>query len=118
MRETLRMNLGEGNSDTNSPDGGSSDISGEMKQRRVDGRDGSWSHSGRRDHNGFNGCWTVMWKTIGKTTTLVLFLDSLSPKTYVSSCWASLWRTQFGRGYGPVARQTTNTTNTTNTATY
>jgi hypothetical protein len=35
-----------------------------------------------------------MWKANGKTTTLKLFLDSLSPKN-----------TQFGRGYGPVERQ-------------
>jgi hypothetical protein len=35
-----------------------------------------------------------MWKANGKTTTLGLFLDSLFAKT------------QFGRGYGPVARQT------------
>jgi hypothetical protein len=34
-----------------------------------------------------------MWKASGKATTLILFLDSLFPK--------------FGRGYGPVARQTT-----------
>jgi hypothetical protein len=38
-----------------------------------------------------------MWKTNGKTTTLKLFLDSLSPKNR---------ETQFGRGYGPAARQT------------
>jgi hypothetical protein len=29
---------------------------------------------------GFNGCCTAMWKANGKTTTLQLFLDSLSPK--------------------------------------
>jgi hypothetical protein len=29
----------------------------------------------------FNGCCTVMWKANGKTTTLQLYLDSLSPKT-------------------------------------
>jgi hypothetical protein len=28
----------------------------------------------------FNGCCTVMWKANGTTTTLQLFLDSLSPK--------------------------------------
>jgi hypothetical protein len=36
MREKLRKNLGEGNSDTNSPDDGSSDISSDMKHRTVD----------------------------------------------------------------------------------
>jgi hypothetical protein len=77
-------NLGEGNSDTNSPDAGSSDISRDMKHRAVDGRDGSWSHSSRRDHSGFNGCCTAMWKANGKTTTLILFLDSLSPKIEVT----------------------------------
>jgi hypothetical protein len=71
--EAKKKNLREGNSDTNSPDAGSSD-------RTVDGRDGSWSHSSRRDHSGFNGCGTAMWKANGKTTTLVLFLDSLFPK--------------------------------------
>jgi hypothetical protein len=34
-----------------------------------------------------------MWKANGKTTTLQLFLDSLSKNT------------QIGRGYGPVERQ-------------
>jgi hypothetical protein len=34
-----------------------------------------------RDHSGFNGCCTAMWKANGKTTTLQLLLDSLSPKT-------------------------------------
>jgi hypothetical protein len=37
----LRKNQGEGNSDTNSPDAGSSDTSSDMKHRTVDGRDGS-----------------------------------------------------------------------------
>jgi hypothetical protein len=46
----------------------------------VDGWDGSWSHSSRRDHSGFNGSCTAMWKANGKTTTLQLFPDSLSPK--------------------------------------
>jgi hypothetical protein len=32
------------------------------------------------DHSGFNGCCTAMWKANGKTTTLQLFLDNLSPK--------------------------------------
>jgi hypothetical protein len=52
-----------------------------------------------------------MWKANGKTTTLQLFLDSLSPKTEEHIIGGkiggrTLWRTQFGRGYGPVARQT------------
>jgi hypothetical protein len=37
MREELRITLGEGDSDTNSPDAGSSDISSDMKHRTVDG---------------------------------------------------------------------------------
>jgi hypothetical protein len=43
-----------------------------------------------------------MWKANGKPTTLKLFLDLLSPKTEKHI----IERTQFGRGYGPVARQT------------
>jgi hypothetical protein len=39
-----------------------------------------------------------MWKANGKTTTLQLFLDSLS--------LSKNRETQFGRDYGPVARQT------------
>jgi hypothetical protein len=39
------------------------------------------SHSSRRDRSGFNGCCTAMWKANGKTTTLQLFLDSLSPNS-------------------------------------
>jgi hypothetical protein len=34
----------------------------------------------------FNGCYTAMWKANGKTTTLQLFLDSLSAKL-----WKRLW---------------------------
>jgi hypothetical protein len=82
MREEPRKNLGEGNSNTISPDAGSSDISSDMKHITVDVRDGSWSHSRRRDHSGFNGCCTAMWKANGKTTTLVLFLDSLFPNVW------------------------------------
>jgi hypothetical protein len=66
-----------------------------------------------------------MWKVSGKTTTLQLFLDSLSPKNKTKEgqlddlketrrYWKlkeeaqdrTLWRTQFGRSYGPVAKQT------------
>jgi hypothetical protein len=47
-----------------------------MKDRTVDGWDCSWSHSSRRDHSGFNGCCTAMWKANGKITTLQLFLDT------------------------------------------
>jgi hypothetical protein len=54
------------------------------------------------DHSGFNGCCTAMWKANGKPTTLKLFLDSLSPKTEKHI----IERTQCGRCYGPVARQT------------
>jgi hypothetical protein len=70
-----------------------------------------------------------MWRANGKTNTLILFLDSVFPKTEVMCetllpendlkearrYWKlkeeaqdrTLWRTQFGRDYGPVARQTT-----------
>jgi hypothetical protein len=37
MRKKLRITLGEGNCDKNSPDVGSSDISSDMKHRTVDG---------------------------------------------------------------------------------
>jgi hypothetical protein len=57
-----------------------------MKHRTADVGDGSWSHNSRRDHSGFNGCCTAMWKANGKTTPLVLFLDSLFPKV-----WKRLW---------------------------
>jgi hypothetical protein len=85
MRKEAKKYL-EGNSDTNSPDAGSSDISSDMKHRTVDGRDGSYSHSSRRHHSGFNSCCTAMWKANGKTNTLVLFLDGLFPKV-----WKKLW---------------------------
>jgi hypothetical protein len=82
MREEakVRKSLGEGNSDTNSPDAGSSDISSDMKHRTVDGRDVSWSRKSRRDHSGFNGCCTAMCQASGETKKLVLFLDSSFPK--------------------------------------
>jgi hypothetical protein len=69
-----------------------------------------------------------MWKANGKTTTLLLFLDSLFQKQRQmpnARCFLwrqekkryyklkeealdhTLWRTHFGRGYGPVVRQTT-----------
>jgi hypothetical protein len=41
-----------------------------------------------------------MWKANEKATALILFLDSLFPKNREK-------KTQFGRGYGPVARQIT-----------
>jgi hypothetical protein len=31
--------------------------------------------------SGLNGCCTAMWKANGNTTTLLLFLDNLFPKT-------------------------------------
>jgi hypothetical protein len=53
-----------------------------------------------------------MWKANGKTTTIQLFLDSLSPKTEICEMLPleikklkeeaqdrTLWRTQSGRGY-------------------
>jgi hypothetical protein len=79
-----------------------------------------------------------MWKANGNTTTLLLFLDSLFPKTEINMRDASsgegrrrrkllddpkerrgyshlkeevldrtMWRAHFGRGFGPVVRQTT-----------
>jgi hypothetical protein len=68
-----------------------------------------------------------MWKANGKTTTLLLFLDSLFQKQRQMRDASSgdlkekrrywklkeealdrtLWRTRFGRGYGPVFRQIT-----------
>ena len=44
---------------------------------------GSSLYSNRHDQSGWNGCCTEMWKANGKTTTLSLFLDSLSPKTEI-----------------------------------
>ena len=38
-------------------------------------------YSNRRDQSVLNGCCTAMWKANGKTTILLLFLDSLFPKT-------------------------------------
>jgi hypothetical protein len=58
-------------------------MSSDMKHRTMDGQDGSWSHNSRQDHSGFNGCCTMIWKANGKTTTLVLFLDSLFPKVWI-----------------------------------
>jgi hypothetical protein len=78
MREEAKDNPRKRNSDTDSPDAGSSDISSDMKHRTVEDRDDSLSHSSRRDNDGFNGCCTAMWKATGKIATLVLFLDSLS----------------------------------------
>jgi len=84
-----------------------------------------------------NGCGTAMWKANGKTTTLLPFLDSLFPKTEIHMQDASsgdktnwkkrddlkerrgyshlkeealdhtMWTARFGRGFGPVVRQTT-----------
>jgi hypothetical protein len=47
-----------------------------------------------------------MWKANGKTNTLQLFLDSLSPKTE-KHIIERIERTQFGRGYGPVVQTNT-----------
>jgi hypothetical protein len=57
-----------------------SDISSDLKHRANDARDGSRSCSNRRDQSGLNGCCTALWKAHGKTTTLLLFLDSLFQK--------------------------------------
>jgi hypothetical protein len=43
--------------------------------------DGSLSYNKRHDQSGFNYCCTAMWKADGKTTTLLVFLDSFFPKT-------------------------------------
>jgi hypothetical protein len=74
-----------------------------------------------------------MWKANGNTTTLLLFLDSLFPKTEIhmrvgrrrrkllddlkekreyshlkeEALDRTIWRARFGRGFGPVVRQTT-----------
>ena len=61
------------------PDG--SFISNDLKRRANDAWDVSWSYRNRRDQGGLNGCCTAMWKADGKNTTLLLFLDSLFPKT-------------------------------------
>jgi hypothetical protein len=86
MRKEAKKNLGEGNFNANSPDAGSSNLSSNMKNRTMDVRDGSWSHNSRRHHSGFKDCCTAMLKVNGKTTILVLFLDSLFPKV-----WKRLW---------------------------
>jgi hypothetical protein len=44
-----------------------------------DAREGSRLYSNRCDQSGWNSCCTAMWKANGKTTTLLLFLDSLFP---------------------------------------
>jgi len=54
-------------------DAGSSLISGDLKHRANDARDGLSSYSNRLDQSGFNGSCTAMWKANGKTTTLSLF---------------------------------------------
>ena len=63
-----------------------------------------------------------MLKASGKTTTLLLFLDSLFPKTDLKerrgyshlkeeALDRTLWTARFGRGFGPVVRQTSNEMN-------
>jgi hypothetical protein len=70
----------EGNSNSNSSDVRSSDISSNLKHRASDAQDGSLSCSNRSDQDGLNSRSTEMWKANGKTTTFLLFLDSLFPK--------------------------------------
>ena len=72
--------ISEGNSNTNSSDVRSSDISSNLKHKASDAQDGSLLCSNRSDQDGLNSCCTVMWKANGKTTILLLFLDSLFPK--------------------------------------
>jgi hypothetical protein len=79
----------------------------------------------RTDHSGLNGGCTAIWKASVKTSTLLLFLDSLFPKTetyarllddlkerrkYRISKEEAVDDTleiRFGRGYGPIARHST-----------
>jgi hypothetical protein len=71
-----------------------------------------------------------MWKANGNTTTLLLFLDSFFPKgrqgrrrrkllddlkerrgyshLKEEALDRTMWRARFGRGFGPVVRQTAN----------
>jgi hypothetical protein len=55
--------------------------------RTVDVRDGSWSHSSRRHHSGFNGCCTVMWKANGKNYHISTFRGQ---SVYKDSAWKRL----------------------------
>jgi hypothetical protein len=81
----------EGNSDTNYSDAGSSDASNDLKHKANDAWDGSCLYSIRCDQSVLIACCTVMWKANGKSTTLLLFLGSLSPKTETNMrCF--LWR--------------------------
>jgi hypothetical protein len=56
------------------------------------------------DQSGLNGCCTAMWKANGKTTTLLLFLDSLFPKTENIYARCFLWRQNFNPeiNYSPI----------------
>ena len=82
---------GEGNSDTNYSDAGSSDTSNDLKHRANDAWGGSCLYSIRYDQSGLNASCTVMWKANGKSTKLLFFLGSLFPKTETNMRWL-LWR--------------------------
>ena len=71
----------EGNFDKNSSDAGNSVISNDLKRRANDALDGSRLYCNRRDQSGLNGCCTAKWKAIGNIATLLIFLESLFPKT-------------------------------------
>jgi len=67
-------------------------ISNDFKRRANDAWDGSRSYSNRRDQSGLYGCCTAMWEANGKTTTLLLFLDSLFSKNRDTYARRFLWR--------------------------
>jgi hypothetical protein len=48
-------------------------------------------------NSGWNGGYTAMWKASGKSTTLLLSLDSVFPKTEINAK-LFLWRQNFVRG--------------------
>jgi len=79
--------LGNGNSNTNSCDYWSSNISNNLKHRETDARDGSQLCSNMRGQRGLNSCSTAMRKANGATTTVYLFLDSLFPKAETNLRW-------------------------------
>jgi hypothetical protein len=54
-------------------------------------RGGSWSYSKRRDRNPRNGCCTAMWKSLGKTSALLLCMDSLFSQTATKAVFF-FWR--------------------------
>jgi hypothetical protein len=62
-----------------------------LKHRANDAWGGSCLYSIRCDQSGLNACCTAIWKANGKSTTFLLFLGSLFPKTDTNMrCF--LWR--------------------------